>query len=262
MLNKRVQTSCNHHFIKHLSYETRLQTSSFSSWSTTRFTCTRCWLQIFCKLCLSEELNNLINIDRAVTALYSYVEFTHSLQRIEACIYTEEQQHFCIHAAIHIQHIHIYCKGTTQLLCIYRQTWCSKSIDFSLYQINLHASQSHIQWRHDTVFAHIHKMTATSLRMRCNSYTSHTHTHCKDMTQLLHIYTFMWCSKLIDFSLYQINLHALQSHTLQRHDTIFAHIHKMTATSLCTCCNSYTSHTYTLWRHDSAFAHLHICMMQ
>ncbi len=46
--------------------------------STTRFTCTRCWLQIFCKLCLSEELNNLINIDRAVTALYSRVELTHS----------------------------------------------------------------------------------------------------------------------------------------------------------------------------------------
>ncbi len=52
--------------------------SMHSSWSTTRFTCTRCWLRIFCKLCLSEELNNLINIDRAVTALYSCVELTHS----------------------------------------------------------------------------------------------------------------------------------------------------------------------------------------
>ncbi len=46
--------------------------------SIMRFICTRCWLWIFCKLCLSKELNNFINIDRAVTALYSHVEFTHS----------------------------------------------------------------------------------------------------------------------------------------------------------------------------------------
>ena len=46
--------------------------------SITRFIYTRCWLWIFCKLCLSEELNNLININRAVTALYSCVELTHS----------------------------------------------------------------------------------------------------------------------------------------------------------------------------------------
>ncbi len=40
----------------------------------------------------------------------------------------------------HIQHTHIYCKDTTQLLYIYRQTWCSKSIDFSHFQIDLHAA--------------------------------------------------------------------------------------------------------------------------
>jgi hypothetical protein len=62
-----------------------------------------------------------------------------------------------------------------QLLHIYMSAWCSKLIDFSLYQINLHASQSHTLQRHDTVFAHIHRTTATSLRMRCNSYTSHIH---------------------------------------------------------------------------------------
>ena len=45
---------------------------------TTRFICTRCWLQIFCKLCLLKELNNLINIDKAVTAFYSCIELTHS----------------------------------------------------------------------------------------------------------------------------------------------------------------------------------------
>ncbi len=45
----------------------------------------------------------------------------------------------------HIQHTHIYCKDTTQLLRIYRQTWCSKLIDFSLFQIDLHAAQSHTE---------------------------------------------------------------------------------------------------------------------
>ncbi len=120
--------------------------------STTRFTCTRCWLRIFCKLCLSKELNNLININKAVTALYSCVELTHSWkakqwqrdhQRIEARIYTEWQQRLCIHAATHIQHIHIYCEDTIQLLRTYKQTWCSKSIDFSHFQADLHAAQSH-----------------------------------------------------------------------------------------------------------------------
>ena len=64
------------------------------------------------------------------------------------------------------------------------------------------------------------------------------------------------------FLLYQINLHALQSHTLQRHDIVFAHIHRTTATSLHTRCNSYISHTHTLQRHDSAFTHLQTCVMQ
>jgi len=129
-------------------------TTSWCSKSTTRFICIRCWLRIFCKLCLSEELNNLINIDRVVTALYSCIELTHSQkvkqwqrnhQRVEACTYTEWQQRLCIHAAAHIRHIHIYYEGTTQLLRTYRQTWCSKSIDFSHFQIDLHAAQSHTE---------------------------------------------------------------------------------------------------------------------
>ncbi len=59
-----------------ISWLFKINSSSFQS--TTRFIYMRCWLQIFCKLCLSEELNNLININRAVTALYSHVELTHS----------------------------------------------------------------------------------------------------------------------------------------------------------------------------------------
>jgi len=184
-------------------------------------------------------------------------------------IYTEWQQRLCAYAATHIHHTYTYCEDMTQLLCIYTSAWCSKSIDFSLYQIDLHASQSHTLQRYNIVFAHIHKMTATSLHIHCNSYTSHTyiaktrlsfctfirlhdavnrlifrfirsiymhhnhihckdiiqslliytewqqclcayaatnirhsHSYCKDTTQLLHIYTLMWCSKLIDFSIF------------------------------------------------------------
>ncbi len=116
-----------------------------------------------------------------------------SIFRIFRSIYTQRNHTQSSNSALftrwtHIQHIHIYCEGTIQLLCIYTSAWCSKSIDFLLYQINLHALQSHTLQRHDTVFAHIHKTTATSLRMRCNSYTSHIY-------------------------------------TLQRHDSAFAHLH-------------------------------------
>ena len=132
---------------------------------------------------------------------------------------------FCFIESIYMHRNHIHCKDTTQSLLIYTE-------------------------QQQRLCAH----TATHIH--------HIHIHCKDTTQLLHIYTSAWCSKLIDFSHYQIDLHASQSHTLQRHDTVFAHIHRTTATSLRTRCNSYTSHTYILQRHDSAFTHLHACVMQ
>jgi len=116
--------------------------------STTRFICMRCWLWIFCKLCLLEELNNLINIDRAVTAFYSHVELTHSQkakqwqcnhQHVEACTYTEWQQRLCAHAATNIQHSHSHCEDMTQLLRTYTSVWRSKSINFD-FQVDLHAA--------------------------------------------------------------------------------------------------------------------------
>ncbi len=148
----------------------------------------------------------------------------------------------------HIRHTHIYCKGTTQLLRTFRQTWCSKSIDFRIFR-PIYTQRNHTQSSNSTLFTRW-------------AYIQHTHIYCEGTTQLLHVYTSAWCSKSIDFSLYQIDLHASQSHTLQRHDTVFANIHRTTATSWRMRCNSYTSHTYTLRRHDSAFAHLHACMMQ
>ncbi len=45
----------------------------------------------------------------------------------------------------HIRQTHIYCEDTTQLLRTYKQTWCSKSIDFSHFQADLHAAQSHTE---------------------------------------------------------------------------------------------------------------------
>jgi len=89
-------------------------------------------------------------------------------------IYTERQQRLCARAAL-IYVTHTHCEGTTQLLCTYTFVQRSKSIDFD-FLIDLHASQSHTLQRHDTVFAHIHRTTATFLRTRCNSYMSHIHT--------------------------------------------------------------------------------------
>ena len=59
-------------------------------WLTTRFICTRCWLRIFCKLCLSEKLNNLIN--RAVTARYAHVMLTYTDQASH-CDAHKQQDH-------------------------------------------------------------------------------------------------------------------------------------------------------------------------
>ncbi len=102
--------------------------------------------------------------DRFTCVANTYTAKTwHSL-----CSYTKQQQRLCARVATHIRHTLIHCEGTIQLLRIYTSAWCSKSIDFLLYWINLHASQSHILQRHDTVFAHIHRTTATSLRTRCN----------------------------------------------------------------------------------------------
>ncbi len=96
-----------------------------------------------------------------------------SVFRIFRPIYTQRNHTQSSNSALftrwaYIRHTYIYCEGTIQLLRIYTSTWCRKSIDFSLYQIDLHASQIHTLRRHDTVFAHIHRTTATSLRTRCN----------------------------------------------------------------------------------------------
>jgi len=96
-----------------------------------------------------------------------------SIFRIFRSIYTQRNHIQSSNSALftcwaHIQHTQIYCENMIQLLHIYTSAWCSKSIDFLLYQIDLHALQLHTLRRHDIVFAHIHRTTATSLRMHCN----------------------------------------------------------------------------------------------
>ncbi len=164
-------------------------------------------------------------------------------------------------AATHIQHTHIYCEGTTQLLRTYTLMQRSKSMNLLIFW-STYMHHKYIHCEDTTQSLLIYTEWQQRLCAHAATHIHHTYIHCKDTTQLLHIYTSAWCSKSIDFSIYQINLHASQSHILRRHNTVFAHIHRMTATSLRTRCNSYTSHTYILRRHDSTFAHLHACMMQ
>jgi len=140
------------------------------------------------------------------------------------CLYTQNDSNIFAYTLQLIYITHTYIAKARLSFCAYTRLHDAVNWSFLLYWIDLHASQSHTLQRHDTVFAHIHRMTATSLRMRCNSYTSYTYTaktwfsfctstrlcnavnwsnfrfirliymhrnhiHCKDTTQSLLIYT-------------------------------------------------------------------------
>ncbi len=64
-----------------------------------------------------------------------------------------------------------------------------------------------------------------------NSSIQHSHSHCEDMTQLLHIYTSVQRSKLINFD-FLINLHASQY--TQNDSNVFTHTLRLI----------YITHTY------------------
>ncbi len=164
-------------------------------------------------------------------------------------VYTQNNSNVFAYTLQFIYNIYTYTVKTRLSFCAYTDR--RDAVNQSIFRIfrSIYTQRNHTQSSNSALFtrwAHI----------------QYTYIYYEDKIQLLHIYTSAWCSKSIDFSLYQINVYALQSHTLQRHDTVFAHIHRTTATSLHMRCNSYTSHTYTLRRHDSAFAHLYACMMQ
>ncbi len=151
-------------------------------------------------------------------------------------IYTERQQRLCAHVATHIRHTHIYCEGTTQLLRTYTSMQRSKSINLLIFWLT-YMRCKYIHCEDTTQSLLIYTERQQRLCTCAATHIHHIHIHCKDTIQLLHIYTFAWCSKSIDFLIYQINLHASQSHILRRHNTVFAHIHRTTATSLHMCCN-------------------------
>ncbi len=159
----------------------------------------------------------------------------------------------------HIWHTHIYCEGTTQLLRIYRQTRCSKSINFSHFQIDLHALQIHTLQRHDTVFAHTQNDSNVFAHTLQLIYITHTYT----AKARLNFCTSTRLHDAVNRSIFcfirSIYMHCNHIHCKDMTQSLL--IHRMTATSLHMRCNSYTSHTHTLRRHDSAFAHIHVCVM-
>ncbi len=125
--------------------------------------------KIWFSFCAHTHLCNAVNQSISIFWLiYMHRNYIHCKDMTQSLlIYTEQQQRLCAYAATHIHHTHTYCEDTTQLLRTYTFVQCSKSINFD-FLINLHASQAHTLQKHDTVFAHIHRMTATSLRTRCN----------------------------------------------------------------------------------------------
>jgi len=121
----------------------------------------------FCTFTYSCDAVNR-SIFRFIRSMYMHRNHIHCKDMTQSLlIYTEQQQRLCAHVATYIHHIHIHCKDTTQLLHIYTLVWCSKLINFN-FLINLHMLQIYTLWKHDIVFTYIHRMIATSLRMRCN----------------------------------------------------------------------------------------------
>ncbi len=94
--------------------------------------------------CTSTCLCNVVNqsIFRFIKLIYMHCNHIYCKDMTQSLlIYTEWQQRLCAHAATHIRHTHIHCEGMTQLLRIYTLVWCSKSIDFFDFLIDLHALQ-------------------------------------------------------------------------------------------------------------------------
>ena len=105
--------------------------------------------------------------------------------------------------------------------------------------------------------------------------------HCVQYSIYLHrsVFALLSFSRYIHLRLEQSHQHRQSSnsalltrwaHTQSKSETITtrsltrwsSHIHRRTATSLHTCCDSYTTYTHILRRHDPAFAHIQTGVMQ
>ena len=177
------------------------------------------------------------------------------------CLYIQNNSNVFAHALQLIYITHIYIAKTWLSFCAF--TDLRDAVNQSIFRFirSIYMRCNYIHCKNMTQSLLIYIKQQQRLCAYAATHIHHTYIHCEDTTQLLHTYTFVQRSKLINFD-FLINLHMLQSHTLQRHDIIFAYIHRMTATSLRIRCNSYTSHTYTLQKHDSTFAYIYICAMQ
>ncbi len=177
------------------------------------------------------------------------------------CSYTQNNSNVSAHMLQLIYVTHTYTAKTQLSFCA--STDLHNAVNRLIFRFirSIYMHRNHIHCKDMTQSLFIYTERQQRLCTYAATHIHHTHTYCEGMTQLLHTYTSVQRSKLIDFD-FLIDLHASQLHTLQKHDTVFAHIHRTTETSLRTRCNSYTSHTYILRRHDSAFAHIHICVTQ
>ncbi len=101
----------------------------------------------------------------------------------------------------HIEYTHIYCESTIQLLHTYTLTWRSKSIDFSIFW-SIYMRHKYIHDEDTTQSLLIYTKRQQRLCACVATNIRYIHTYCKDMIQLLRIYTLMWCSKSIDFSIF------------------------------------------------------------
>ena len=132
-------------------YTQRNHTQSSNSALFTRWT--HIWYtHIYCEgttqLCTSTRLHDAVNqsIFRFIRLMYMHCNYIHCKDTTQSLlIYTERQQRLCACAATNIQHSHSHCKDTIQLLRIYTSVQRSKSIDFSHFQADLHAAQSHTE---------------------------------------------------------------------------------------------------------------------
>ncbi len=123
------------------------------------------WFSFCAHIHLCNAVNQLILI---FWLIYMHRKYIHCKDIIQSLLtYTKQQQRLCACAATNIQHSYNHCEGIIQLLHIYTSVQRSKLINFD-FLIDLHTLQIHTLQRHDIVFAHIHRITATSLRMRCN----------------------------------------------------------------------------------------------
>ncbi len=162
--------------------------------------------------------------------------------------YTQKNSNVFVYMLQLIYNIYIYTAKARFSFCAHTDR--RDAVNWSVFRIfrPIYTQRNHTQSSNSALFTRW-------------THIQYTHIYCEGMIQLLRTYTSVQRSKSINFD-FLINLHASQIHTLQKHDIVFAHIHRTTATSLRTCCNSYTSHIYILQRHNLTFAHLHTCIMQ